>query len=65
MSGDENNSASDIRSKQKQNLIVLAVVIIILVFGGWLVDRMLTARDLQNCIEARHRNCQQLELPQR
>lgn len=52
-------------AKQRQNLIVLAVVVLILGVGGWLVDRMLTNRRIQNCIEARHKNCVPLELPPR
>ncbi|MBS0242012.1 MAG: hypothetical protein JSS20_07530 [Proteobacteria bacterium] len=52
-------------AKQRQNLIVLAVVVLILGVGGWLVDRLLTYRKIQNCIEAHHKNCVPIDLPAR
>ncbi len=65
MSTTENPKAEDQRAKQRSNLLALVAVLLILVAGGWLVDRMLAARALQNCIEARHKNCVPLELPPR
>ena len=53
------------REKQRQNLIVGLVVAVLLGVGLWLVDRLLSNRQTQNCIEARHRNCVPLDLPDR
>jgi hypothetical protein len=61
-------TASDIaahKARQRNNLIGLAVIAIVLAIGAWLMDRLLTGRTLQNCIEANHRNCAPLDLPER
>ncbi len=65
MSTTETPKTEDQRARQRNNLLVLLAVVLILGVGGWLVDRMLAARALQNCIEARHKNCVRLELPPR
>lgn len=55
----------DERHKQRQNMLVLVAVVLLLGCGLWLVDQLLEGRRMQNCIEARHRNCVPLELPPR
>lgn len=58
-------NADELKARQRNNLAALAAVAILLIVGAWLMDRMLTSRSIQNCIEARHRNCVPLELPPR
>lgn len=66
MSANREPSAADAyKARQRHNIVGLVVIVLVLGAGAWLVDRMLTARAVQNCIEARHRNCVPLELPPR
>ena len=58
----------DYRTRMQQNLAAFAVVILIVVLGTWLMDRLRTYSQLQACLEAGHRNCMPLAskyLPQR
>ncbi len=47
----------DDRLRMKQNLAALAVIVVILVLGSWLIDSLHSYARLQACIEAGHRNC--------
>ncbi len=58
-------AADAARAKQRQNMIVLAFAAVLLLVGGWLIDQLLTNRRITNCIEARHKNCVPLDLPER
>lgn len=61
----ETRSGAEHKTRQRNNFAALAAVAILLIVGAWLMDRMLTARRTQNCIEAGHRNCVPLDLPPR
>ena len=47
---------------QRQNLIALAFVTVLTVFGIWLVDGFRKHVQLEECIEAGHRNCVPLDI---
>lgn len=48
----------------QQNLAALAAVLVIVVLGGWLIDRLTTYSRTLACIEAGHRNCVPLDIEQ-
>jgi hypothetical protein len=54
----------DYRVRTRQNLAAFAVVILIVVLGTWLIERLQTYSRLQACIEAGHRNCLPLPIEQ-
>jgi hypothetical protein len=45
----------------QQNLAVLALVIVLLVLGAWMIERLRIYSRTLACIEAGHRSCVQIE----
>ena len=43
--------------KQRQNLIVLAIAVVLVVGSIWLLTKYKQYRDQQDCFLAGHRNC--------
>jgi len=52
----------DYRLRTQQNLAALAVVIIIVVLGGWMIDQLRTYSRIRACFDAGHRNCLPLKI---
>jgi hypothetical protein len=50
------------RRRMQQNLAALAVVLLIIVSGFWLIDHLRTSARIAACVEAGHRNCVPLDL---
>src|SRR5262245_16914968 len=49
------------RLRMRQNLAAIAVIVALVVGGGWLIDNLRHYSRLQACLEAGHRNCLPLE----
>jgi hypothetical protein len=54
-------SSGEDRLRMRQNLAAIAVVMVIVVLGGWLISNLQYYSHLQACVEAGHRNCLPLE----
>lgn len=54
----------DYRLRTQQNLAALGVVIVIVVFGGWMIDQLRTYSRIRACFDAGHRNCLPLNIEQ-
>jgi hypothetical protein len=52
------------RLRMQQNLGALVAVLLIVVLGGWLIDRLTTYSRTLACIEAGHRSCATLDIQQ-
>jgi len=50
------------RLRTQQNLAALAVVVVLVVLGGWLIDRLQAYSRTLACIESGHRSCLRLEV---
>ena len=50
------------RLRMQQNLAVLAVVVVLLVLGAWLIDRLVAYSRTMACIEYGHRSCMKLDV---
>lgn len=48
----------------QQNIGALIAVLLIVVLGAWLIDRLTTYSRTLVCIEAGHRNCVPLDIQQ-
>ena len=48
----------------QQNVGALIAVLLIVVLGAWLIDRLTTYSRTLACIEAGHRNCVPLDIQQ-
>jgi hypothetical protein len=47
----------DDRRRMQQNLAALALVVLLVVTGAWLIERLRVYSHTMACIEAGHRNC--------
>ena len=56
--------AAEDRRRMQQNLATLVLVIVLLVLGAWLIDRLRAYSRTLACIESGHRSCMQLETSQ-
>ena len=56
--------AAEDRRRMQQNLAVLALVIILLVLGTWMIDRLIAYSRAMACIESGHRSCMKLKVDQ-
>jgi hypothetical protein len=56
--------AREDRLRMRQNLGACAVVLVIVVLGGWLIDRLTTYSRTMACLEAGHHNCVPLDIEQ-
>ena len=54
--------ATEERRRMQQNLAAFLAVTIIVVLGGWLIDRLSSYSRTMACIEANHRKCKLLEV---
>ena len=45
------------RELQRQNMRVLVIVVLLIVFGAWLVDAWKKQIKLEECFESGQRNC--------
>jgi hypothetical protein len=54
--------AADDRLRMQQNLAALAVLIVLVVSFGWVIDNLRHYSRIQTCIEAGHRNCLKLDV---
>ncbi len=52
------------RLRMQQNLAALAVVIVLLVLGAWMIERLRIYSRTMACIEAGQRSCLQLDVSQ-
>jgi hypothetical protein len=52
------------RRRMQQNWAALAVVIVLLVLGTWLIERLSVYSRTLACIESGHRNCMPLDTRQ-
>jgi hypothetical protein len=52
------------RRRMQQNLAALAVVVLLLVLGAWMIERLQIYSRTMACIEAGHRSCMQLDINQ-
>ena len=46
----------------QQNLAALAVVVVLLVLGAWMIDRLMAYSRTLACIEFGHRSCMKLDV---
>jgi hypothetical protein len=53
------------RDRARSNLIMLAVAIVVVVAGVWLVNTMVEMRRLQECAESGRHNCAPIDVPNR
>jgi hypothetical protein len=51
--------------RRRANLVLLVFFVIIVGIGVWLVNAMIDARRIDDCIAQRLRNCNPIEVPQR
>src|SRR5262245_54574851 len=54
--------AAEDRLRMQQNLAALAVVVVLLVLGAWIIDRLIGYSRTLACIEYGHRSCMKLEV---
>jgi hypothetical protein len=52
----------DYRLRAQQNFAALAVVIVIVVLGTWMIDELRTYSRIRACFDAGHRNCMPLKI---
>jgi hypothetical protein len=60
----DNFDAAEDRLRMQQNVGALIAVVLIVVLGAWLIDRLATYSRTLVCIEAGHRNCVPLDIQQ-
>jgi hypothetical protein len=53
------------RERRLGNIVLLAVFIVVAGIGVWLVNAMLDARSIDDCIAQGRRNCAPIEVPPR
>jgi hypothetical protein len=53
------------RLRMQQNIAALAVVVVLVGLGSWLIESLQKASRIQACIEAGHRNCVPLAITPR
>ena len=51
--------------RRRSNLIMLAVAVVVVVLGVYLVNWMVEQRKLQECLESGRRNCAPITTPPR
>jgi hypothetical protein len=56
--------AAEDRRRMQQNLAALVAVVVLLVLGAWLIDRLIAYSRTLACIEFGHRSCMQLDVRQ-
>jgi hypothetical protein len=56
--------AAEDRLRMRQNMGALIAVVLIVVLGAWLIDRLAAYSRTLVCIEAGHRNCVRLDIQQ-
>jgi hypothetical protein len=56
------HAAQEERRRMRQNLGAVAVVVLIVAVGGWLISQIQTASRIQACIDYGHRNCLPLNI---
>jgi hypothetical protein len=56
--------AAEDRLRMQQNLGAMIAVLLIVVLGTWLIDRLTTYSRTLACLEAGHRNCAPLDIEQ-
>lgn len=49
------------RIRMRQNLAAMAVIVMIVALGAWLIDGLRHYARVQTCLEAGHRNCVPVE----
>ena len=52
------------RQRMRENLAALAVVVVLLLFGAWLIERLSAYSRTLACIEYGHRSCLKLDVGQ-
>ena len=52
------------RQRMLQNWAALAVVVVLLMLGGWLIERLKVYSRTLACIEAGHRSCLKIDVSQ-
>jgi hypothetical protein len=60
----EAHDPAEDRLRMQQNVGALIAVLLIVVLGAWLIDRLTTYSRTLMCIEAGHRNCVPLDIQQ-
>ncbi len=55
--GSSEQERLDDRRRMQQNLAALALVVLLVVTGAWLIERLRVYSRTMACIEAGHRNC--------
>jgi len=50
------------RRRMRQNIAAVAVVVLIVAVGGWLISQLQTASRIQACFDYGHRNCMPLNI---
>jgi hypothetical protein len=49
--------------RSRNNILFLAVAVLVVFAGIWLVNQMIDLRNMQNCLESGRRNCAPIETP--
>ena len=57
-------AAQEDRRRMRQNLAAFAVVVVLLVVGAWMVERLREYSRMLACIESGRRNCVPIDLSQ-
>ena len=47
----------DDRRRMLQNVAAFAFIVVLLVFGAWLIDRLAAWNRNMSCLQSHHRNC--------
>ena len=58
------DDAAEDRRRMLQNVAALALVVVLLVLGTWLIDRLRAYSRTLACIDSGHRSCMQLDTRQ-
>lgn len=50
--------------RRRSNLVVLAIAVVVVIVGVWLVNKLIDLRKQEECLESGRRNCAPISVPQ-